>query len=67
MLEQIKPYLSETTIVTDVGSTKGNVVDAAKAVFGEDLPAGFVPGIRLREVNTRVSTQVRSISLQITK
>ncbi|HGW6013217.1 TPA: prephenate dehydrogenase/arogenate dehydrogenase family protein, partial [Acinetobacter baumannii] len=44
VLEQIKPYLSETTIVTDVGSTKGNVVDAAKAVFGEDLPAGFVPG-----------------------
>ena len=67
MLEQIKPYLSETTIVTDVGSTKGNVVDAAKAVFGEDLPAGFVPGHPIAEVNTRVSTQVRSISLQITK
>ena len=44
VLELIKPYLTETTIVTDVGSTKGNVVDAAKAVFGEDLPAGFVPG-----------------------
>jgi len=33
VLEQIKPYLSATTILTDVGSTKGNVVDAAKAVF----------------------------------
>ena len=44
VLETIKPYLSEKTIITDVGSTKGNVVDAAKAVYGENLPAGFVPG-----------------------
>ena len=44
VLEAIKPYLSEQTIITDVGSTKGNVVDAAKAVYGEQLPAGFVPG-----------------------
>lgn len=44
VLEAIKPYLSKQTIITDVGSTKGNVVDAAKAVYGEQLPAGFVPG-----------------------
>ena len=44
VLEQIKPYLAENVIITDVGSTKGNVVDAAKAVFGEHLPVGFVPG-----------------------
>ena len=44
VLETIKPYLSEHTILTDVGSTKGNVVEAAKAVFGENLPEGFVPG-----------------------
>ncbi|WP_180160023.1 bifunctional prephenate dehydrogenase/3-phosphoshikimate 1-carboxyvinyltransferase [Acinetobacter sp. YH12054] len=44
VLEAIKPYLTEQTIITDVGSTKGNVVDAAKAVYGEQLPAGFVPG-----------------------
>jgi 3-phosphoshikimate 1-carboxyvinyltransferase len=44
VLEQIKPYLSDNVIITDVGSTKGNVVDAAKAVFGENLPVGFVPG-----------------------
>ncbi|WP_180085754.1 bifunctional prephenate dehydrogenase/3-phosphoshikimate 1-carboxyvinyltransferase [Acinetobacter sp. YH12145] len=44
VLEAIKPYLSEQTIITDVGSTKGNVVDAAKAVYGEQLPVGFVPG-----------------------
>ena len=41
VLETIKPYLSENVILTDVGSTKGNVVEAAKAVFGENLPAGF--------------------------
>ena len=44
VLQQIKPYLKPDAILTDVGSTKGNVVDAAKAVFGEELPAGFVPG-----------------------
>lgn len=44
VLEQIKPYVSEQAILTDVGSTKGNVVEAAKAVYGEKLPAGFVPG-----------------------
>ncbi|WP_180074074.1 MULTISPECIES: bifunctional prephenate dehydrogenase/3-phosphoshikimate 1-carboxyvinyltransferase [unclassified Acinetobacter] len=44
VLEAIKPYLSEQTIITDVGSTKGNVVDAAKAVYGEQFPTGFVPG-----------------------
>ena len=44
VLETVKPYLAEGAIITDVGSTKGNVVEAAKAVFGENLPAGFVPG-----------------------
>lgn len=44
VLAQIQPYLAQHTIITDVGSTKGNVVDAAKAVFGENLPEGFVPG-----------------------
>lgn len=44
VLEMIHPYLAENTIITDVGSTKGNVVEAAKAVYGENLPAGFVPG-----------------------
>ncbi len=31
------------TVLTDVGSAKGNVVRAAKAAFGA-MPAGFVPG-----------------------
>lgn len=43
-LAQIKPYLRADAIITDVGSTKGNVVKAAKNVFGENLPKGFVPG-----------------------
>ena len=43
-LEIIRPYLTANVILTDVGSTKGNVVDAAKAVFGGQLPIGFVPG-----------------------
>lgn len=44
VLEQIRPHLTENVILTDVGSTKGNVVEAAKSVFGDDLPIGFVPG-----------------------
>mgnify|MGYP000300708777 CR=1 FL=1 len=43
VLEQIKPFLTPSTILTDVGSTKGNVVEAAERVFG-CLPVGFVPG-----------------------
>lgn len=44
VLQIIKPYLAEHAILTDVGSTKGNVVAAAEAVYGGNLPAGFVPG-----------------------
>ncbi len=44
VLRLIAPHLSADCIITDVGSTKGNVVAAAKAVYGEQLPAGFVPG-----------------------
>ncbi|MEB6566060.1 bifunctional prephenate dehydrogenase/3-phosphoshikimate 1-carboxyvinyltransferase [Acinetobacter towneri] len=44
VLRQIQPYLADHVILTDVGSTKGSVVAAAKAVFGDNLPEGFVPG-----------------------
>lgn len=44
VLREIAPVLSTHTIITDVGSTKGNVLEAAIAVFGQQLPAGFVPG-----------------------
>jgi len=43
VLEQIKPFLLDTTLVTDVGSTKGSVVEAARKVFGS-VPANFIPG-----------------------
>lgn len=36
-------HLAADAVITDVGSAKGCVVDAARAAFGE-LPAGFVPG-----------------------
>lgn len=44
VLSAIQPYIAKDAIITDVGSTKGNVVEAAKAVFGESIPEGFVPG-----------------------
>ena len=44
VLRLIQPHLADNVILTDVGSTKGSVVAAVKAVFGEHLPAGFVPG-----------------------
>jgi 3-phosphoshikimate 1-carboxyvinyltransferase len=43
VLRQIAAHLRPDAIITDVGSTKGNVVDAAINVFGSNLPSGFVP------------------------
>lgn len=43
VLADIKPYLAEHTLLTDVGSTKGSVVEAAVSVFGH-MPANFIPG-----------------------
>jgi prephenate dehydrogenase len=43
VLCQIAPHLGADTLLTDVGSTKGSVIAAAREVFDE-LPAGFVPG-----------------------
>lgn len=42
IFERIVPYLGESTVVTDGGSTKGDVVLAARAAFGERI-AQFVP------------------------
>lgn len=39
----IAPHLSADAVLTDAGSSKGSVVAAARAAFGE-LPPGFVPG-----------------------
>lgn len=43
IMQDIKPVLSDSCVLSDAGSTKGSVVDAAKAVWGENLPSGFVP------------------------
>jgi prephenate dehydrogenase len=43
IFEKIKGHIKADAVITDVGSTKSSVVDAAKAVFGV-APSGFVPG-----------------------
>jgi len=43
VLENMKPHLSENTIITDGGSAKSSVILSAQEVFGE-LPVNFVPG-----------------------
>lgn len=40
---RIAPHLAPNTIVTDVGSSKASVVDAARKAFGA-IPPMFVPG-----------------------
>lgn len=43
VLEEMKPYLSANTIITDGGSAKSSVILSAQEVFGV-LPETFVPG-----------------------
>ena len=43
ILGAITPYLARDAVVTDVGSVKGTIVEAARAVLGEKL-SSFVPG-----------------------
>ncbi len=43
VMSSIAPVIGKDTILTDVGSAKGSVVDDAKAVFGE-VPRRLVPG-----------------------
>lgn len=43
IFERIAPYLGEETIVTDAGSTKSDVIVAARAAFGDRI-GQFVPG-----------------------
>jgi prephenate dehydrogenase len=43
VLSALKPHLGAQTIVTDVGSTKASVVEAARKVFGI-IPPRFIPG-----------------------
>ncbi|MFX1761508.1 prephenate dehydrogenase/arogenate dehydrogenase family protein [Paraburkholderia sp. A1RI-2L] len=43
LLERVAPHLQSHTIVTDAGSTKGDVIAAARAALGERI-GQFVPG-----------------------
>jgi 3-phosphoshikimate 1-carboxyvinyltransferase len=43
VLSEVKPYLKDRVIITDVGSVKGCFLEAVKAVFGV-LPPFVVPG-----------------------
>jgi prephenate dehydrogenase len=43
VLRALAPGLVPDAVITDVGSAKGSVIEAAREVFGE-LPPGLVPG-----------------------
>lgn len=43
VLAEIRPYLDEKVIITDVGSVKGCFVDSVRKVYGK-VPATVVPG-----------------------
>lgn len=43
VMDSMRPHLGEHTLVTDAGSTKGDVVAAARAHLGDTLPR-FIPG-----------------------
>lgn len=42
ILKLIKPHIDDSVIISDVGSTKGSVIDIAKEVFGK-IPENFIP------------------------
>jgi prephenate dehydrogenase len=43
LLEKIKPYVNDKLIITDAGSEKGSVVEAARKIIGDKIKQ-FVPG-----------------------
>ena len=43
IFRDIKNAISEQAVITDVGSTKGSVINAVRAAYGE-VPDNFVPG-----------------------
>jgi prephenate dehydrogenase len=44
LIERIGPTLPEGTLLTDVGSTKGDIAARAQAVFGANATTRFLPG-----------------------
>ena len=67
VLAQIQPYLHPDVILTDVGSTKGNVVEAAKAVLVRHFLPDLYQAIQLLEANIPVCMQARWICLPTIK
>lgn len=44
LIDKLAPHLSADTLLTDVGSTKAQVVETAQAVLGKDAKKRFLPG-----------------------
>jgi prephenate dehydrogenase len=44
LIERLGPVLPSTTLLTDTGSTKEQIVNRARDVFGEAAPDRFLPG-----------------------
>jgi len=44
LIERIGPLAPKTALITDVGSTKKEVIDRARAVFGDKAPQRFLGG-----------------------
>ncbi len=59
IFQRIAPYLAPQTIVTDAGSTKGDVVEAARAAFGDKIRQ-FVPGHPIAGAETSGAAAARA-------
>lgn len=44
LIERIGPLASPNALITDVGSTKKEIIDRARAVFGDNVPRRFIGG-----------------------
>jgi prephenate dehydrogenase len=44
LIERVGPVLSNAALLTDVGSTKSEIVARARSVFGDSAAARFLPG-----------------------
>ena len=44
LIDKLAPHLPSGTLLTDVGSTKAQIVESAQAVFGKDASKRFLPG-----------------------
>jgi prephenate dehydrogenase len=59
IFQRIAPYLAPQTIITDAGSTKGDVVEAARAAFGDKIRQ-FVPGHPIAGAETSGAAAARA-------